>query len=265
MAAEYFNKIADEVLLAAEQMQSLLTTGDLIPADGASNDDSGGDIGDDIGGAGGGASSSSSSGSHEFDMSDLDFDGMSEQEIQELLGEEIMQNNPLQGIAEDVTKNIMAGQAQPENPMEHFHAFRSAINWSEKFIIGLICFQIVMFLLCLFVSRKDRGLAPRVCLLVFIGVVVRSAEWLNAQGVQHWESFATQDYFDKRGIFIGIMLCAPLLLDSLMMLLFFMKEASKLLIQVKRSEIKTKYKQKNNNNKGGGKKNAGRAKTKKQD
>ena len=156
-------------------------------------------------------------------------------------------------------------QAQPENPMEHFHAFRSAINWSEKFIIGLICFQIVMFLLCLFVSRKDRGLAPRVCLLVFIGVVVRSAEWLNAQGVQHWESFATQDYFDKRGIFIGIMLCAPLLLDSLMMLLFFMKEASKLLIQVKRSEIKTKYKQKNNNNKGGGKKNAGRAKTKKQD
>ena len=112
MAAEYFNKIADEVLLAAEQMQSLLTTGDLIPADGASNDDSGGDFGDDIGGAGGGASSSSSSGSHEFDMSDLDFDGMSEQEIQELLGEEIMQNNPLQGIADDVTKNIMAGQVR---------------------------------------------------------------------------------------------------------------------------------------------------------
>jgi len=108
-----------------------------------------------------------------------------------------------------------------------------------------------------------------VCLLVFVGIVTRSAEWLNAQGQEHWESFATQDYFDKRGIFIGIMLCAPLLLNSLMMLLFFMKEASKLLIQVKRSEIKNKYKaqQKNNNNNngGGGKKKAGKAKTKKQD
>ena len=128
--------------------------------------------------------------------------------------------------------------------MEHFDAFRSAINWSEKFIIGLICFQIVMFLLCFFISRKDRGVTPRVCLLVFIAIVVRSAEWLNEQGAKHWEQFATQDYFDKRGIFIGIMLSGPLLLDSLMMLIYFMMEASTLLIQVKRNEFKKRPKKK---------------------
>lgn len=128
--------------------------------------------------------------------------------------------------------------------MEHFDAFRSAINWSEKFIIGLICFQIVVFLLCFFISRKDRGVTPRVCLLVFIGVVVRSEEWLNEQGAKHWEQFATQDYFDKRGIFIGLMLSGPLLLDSLMMLIYFMMEASTLLIKVKRNEFKQRPKKK---------------------
>jgi len=76
--------------------------------------------------------------------------------------------------------------------------------------------------------------------LVFIGIIVRSAEWINTQGAKHWEQFATQDYFDKRGIFIGIMLAAPLLVDSFMMLLFFMSEASSLLIEVKRNEIKEK-------------------------
>ena len=118
-----------------------------------------------------------------------------------------------------------------------------------------------MFLLCLFVSTKDRGLAPRVCVLLFIGIIVRSAEWLNLLGEEHWESFANQDYFDKRGVFIGIMLCAPLLLDSLMMLLFFMKEASTLLVHVKRNEIKQKKKSTGND---GGKKKTNRAKTKKQ-
>jgi hypothetical protein len=157
-------------------------------------------------------------------------------------------------------------QSQPQNAMEHFLAFRSAIKWSEKFILGLVAFQVVIFFLCLHFSRKDRGLAPRVTLLVIIFIVVRSAEWLNAQGEEHWELFATQDYFDKRGIFVGIMLSGPLLLDSLMMLLFFMREASSLLVQVKRTEIQRK-KQKNDGKATGGKKKitGKRAKTKKQD
>jgi len=84
--------------------------------------------------------------------------------------------------------------------------------------------------------------------LVFIGIVVRSGEWLNEQGAKHWEQFATQNYFDKRGIFIGCMLAGPLLLDSLMMLIYFMSEASTLLVQVKRSEFKQKKVKKSEKN-----------------
>lgn len=78
--------------------------------------------------------------------------------------------------------------------------------------------------------------------MVVIGVIVRSAEWLNGMGARNWQHFATQNYFDKRGIFVGIMLCGPLLLDSFMMLVFFVLEASQLLVDVKRGELARKKK-----------------------
>jgi hypothetical protein len=122
--------------------------------------------------------------------------------------------------------------------MEHFHAFRSAITWSETFILSLVAFQIFMFFLVLWSSRKDRGLTVRVTVMVFIGVLVRSAEWLNEIGARNWESISTQNYFDKRGIFLGIMLCGPLLVDCVIMLLMFVKEAGQLLIEVKTEQLK---------------------------
>jgi TRAP-type uncharacterized transport system fused permease subunit len=124
--------------------------------------------------------------------------------------------------------------------MEHLQAFRSAITWSEPFIYSLVAFQVVMFLLCLVVSRKSTGIAPRLTLMVFIGILVRCAEWLNGIGARNWEKYCTQNYFDSKGIFIGIMLCGPLLVDCLIMLMLFVREAGQLLVQVKTTELKKK-------------------------
>lgn len=143
--------------------------------------------------------------------------------------------------------------------MEHFNAFRSAITWSETFILSLVAFQISMFCMTLWVSRRDRGLTARVSVMVSIFIIVRSAEWLNQLGGKHWESFATQNYFDRKGIFVSIMLCFPLILDCLMMLLFFVAEAGQLLVQVKKHELKKKKSKKEDSN------GKGRSKTRKQD
>jgi hypothetical protein len=78
--------------------------------------------------------------------------------------------------------------------------------------------------------------------MVFIGGLVRSAEWLNEIGGRNWEKISTQNYFDKRGIFVGIMLCGPLLVDCLIMLFMFVKEAGQLLIEVKTEELKKRKK-----------------------
>jgi len=124
--------------------------------------------------------------------------------------------------------------------MEHISAFKTAINWKEPFVIGLFAFQIMMFVSAYYVSKRDRGLAPRLTVMVFIGVLVRLSEYINSYAAEHWQIFATQNYFDKGGVFIGIMFCGPLLVDCFMMLYLFLREASQLLIEVKTHEIKKK-------------------------
>jgi hypothetical protein len=135
-------------------------------------------------------------------------------------------------------------KAGPQTPIEHFHAFRYAIRWSEPFILALLVFQAMVFCLCLWASRPNRSLASRITVMLFMGIVVRSTEWLNTYGAQHWDDFSTQNYFDSKGIFIGIFLSAPLLMDSFLMLVIFLREASKLLVQVKTMELKQKQKKK---------------------
>ena len=99
--SEIYNKIVEEVELAMDDLQSLVTSALFSSSDaGESNSDfdAGGDSGSPI---------------SEFNLDDLDIDSMSEEQIEELqfrLAEELMQSNPLQDIADGVTKEIMAGQ-----------------------------------------------------------------------------------------------------------------------------------------------------------
>ena len=94
----------------------------------------------------------------------------------------------------------------------------------------------------MYVGRRDCGLTPRIMMLLFVGALVRSAEYINSWAAREWQSFCTQNYFDQRGIFISIFLCAPLLIDSFIMLVMFLVEAAQLLVQVKKAEIKKKRK-----------------------
>ena len=76
--------------------------------------------------------------------------------------------------------------------------------------------------------------------MFLIAGLVRSAELLNSYAAKNWRQFATQNYFDHRGIFTTVMLCGPLLFDSLILLLLLLREASQLLVQVKTAELKKK-------------------------
>ena len=81
-------------------------------------------------------------------------------------------------------------------------------------------------------------MASRIAVLLTVGVLVRCAEMMNAYATRNWEAFATQNYFDRGGIFVGLFFSGPLLLDSFMMLMLMLREASSLLIEVKQMEIK---------------------------
>lgn len=113
--------------------------------------------------------------------------------------------------------------------------------------MGLIAFHIVTFLTTLYVTRRC-GMWSRMIFLTVLAGIVRSAERLNDYGAQNWESFATQNYFDKSGIFISIMISTPLLLMAFYMLISYLREAAGLLVKVKKQELRAK--KRNRRNKG---------------
>ncbi len=89
----------------------------------------------------------------------------------------------------------------------------------------------------------------RMGFMIFVGIIIRLAEILNTIGSRRWREFSTQNYFDRSGIFMGIMVCAPLLIVCLCMLVSMIREASNLLGDVTRMKMKAQGKQ--NTNKGG--------------
>ena len=70
--------------------------------------------------------------------------------------------------------------------------------------------------------------------------MVYMAEMLNRLGSEHWASFAGQNYFDERGVFISVMFSTPLLCAAFFVLLNALLSASQLLIKVKRKELQSK-------------------------
>lgn len=147
------------------------------------------------------------------------------------------ESSPLPGMAEGVLKDVFSKNVGPQNLTEHFQAFKAAINWSEPFILGLFCFHVVI-IICAVMLNRSKSFNARMVFLIFVAGVVRSAERLNDYGRENWEQFATQDYFDKNGLFVTIMLSVPLLTTCFIMMICYVREASRLVVEVKTMKLK---------------------------
>lgn len=129
----------------------------------------------------------------------------------------------------------------PKSAWENIQAFKAAINWTEPFILFLLGFHLIISIAAI-LSTKRGGLRSRMIVMGIIFITVRLAEKLNDYGANEWERFASQNYFDSRGVFVSLMLSAPLLVVSACMLIAIIREASMLLIEVKKHELRAKAK-----------------------
>ena len=75
-------------------------------------------------------------------------------------------------------------------------------------------------------------------LLFALSAAIYAAERINVWAGQNWRSFSTQNYFDKSGVFIGVVYAAPLLAIMFLQLINAVWLCSSMLIEVKRMEIK---------------------------
>ena len=119
--------------------------------------------------------------------------------------------------------------------------FMHAIDWSERWLLALGAFHAVVWLVVLATRRNQDA---QMVLLLTILALVYTAEYVNSYGSRHWESFAGQNYFDKRGVFISVMYSLPMLCAAMFVLLNALRAASSLLIQVKRKELRAAQRRK---------------------
>lgn len=115
------------------------------------------------------------------------------------------------------------------------------IDWTEPLIVGLISLHVVLFTV-VFLTRHQFYL--QLALFLAIMMLLFVTESLNSWARTNWKLLATQQYFDQRGIFIGIFYAAPLLALGFFQLLLTMKSMVSLIIQVKRAELKQRMRAK---------------------
>lgn len=152
--------------------------------------------------------------------------------------------SPMDFLPPDVAAKIMgikdAAFEQgngPEGFIENCQAFGAAVDWTETWIQCLMGFHVILLVLIL-ITREMFELQcfffMLICGLVFF------AERLNSYASAHWEEFSKQDYFDKRGVFLSVMLCAPLLVNGFVLMIRTLLYSADLLVKVKRAELKQK-------------------------
>mmetsp|Transcript_3912 Transcript_3912/g.8471 ORF Transcript_3912/g.8471 Transcript_3912/m.8471 type:complete len:169 (-) Transcript_3912:191-697(-) len=118
--------------------------------------------------------------------------------------------------------------------------FYHAVNWAgESWLQALGVFQLSVWLLAV-LTRKSSN-AQMMLLFIVLGLVY-SAEWLNRLGARHWEDFATQNYFDPRGVFISVVYSTPLLTAAFGILINALRSTAHLLVEVKKLQFKKEAK-----------------------
>ncbi|PNW87543.1 hypothetical protein CHLRE_02g142150v5 [Chlamydomonas reinhardtii] len=149
----------------------------------------------------------------------------------------------LTGPLEEVFKDLKRQwkDFQEAEPFLHVvQGFIHAIDWRERWIIGILVFHAVMLLAAL-TTRKSSLIQGTIFLIA--AATVWGSERLNALGAEHWQSFAGQNYFDRTGVFMSVLVSGPLLLAMFIVLINYLISCSAMLVEAKRKELKYKARQ----------------------
>lgn len=150
--------------------------------------------------------------------------------------------HPLDGIAEEIKRNAFQNNIGPQNFKEHVEAFVAAINWREPFILSIIAFHLVSLVLAVVVCKR-RSTNGRFAMFLVLGALIYSCEFINNYGAIHWEELGiSQDYFDRNGVFLAVMVCSPPIVIVMGMMINIIAEAKDLMMQLRVMKIKSKMK-----------------------
>lgn len=119
---------------------------------------------------------------------------------------------------------------------DHLMGFYHAVSWSQDWwLFGILAFHVAYLLLVVF-ARRFYYL--QVFLFAYGCVAILSLERANAYLAANWRLVASQNYFDKHGVFLSVVVAAPVLLVLSVQLVLTLKDAARLVVDVKRLELR---------------------------
>jgi len=108
---------------------------------------------------------------------------------------------------------------KPDGLLENIEAFFTAVDVSEGFIRLLIGFHVLVFVLII-LTRQRYNL--QLGIFVALLVICYFLENLNLYLAENWKRFTSQNYFDKSGLFLCVMVGFPALCNCLLIMFYSM-------------------------------------------
>lgn len=118
---------------------------------------------------------------------------------------------------------------------QHAEGFLRAVDWRERWLVGLLAGHLALITAAVRLRRRAGAQTG-----IFLGAaaLIYLAEPINSFLEARWESFSSQNYFDRAGLFISVVLSGPLLLCSLLTLVNLLAILAGDLVKLKRMELR---------------------------
>jgi hypothetical protein len=93
---------------------------------------------------------------------------------------------------------------------EAFMGFYHAVTWRDPGVMCLLGFHVVYAAVCIAFRNSPNA---HIALFLLTCALNYSASHINTFMAKHWRDFGfSQNYFDRHGVFLSSLFCAPLLL-----------------------------------------------------